>query len=384
LIVQAADIQDRDELARIRRRTQRRFPWLTSIDTDAGYQNDLAAHAGAQQRRRFEIHKRSRDAEAIPSAVATPPRCPGRSIGAERIDLGRYTAWHEMPIPHQPSAIAPLTAQSWAQNQNLQPGTPPSTIDLAGPPSFPDPQGLAAVLQAIQNGSMFRDMSKAGELAGILGNLSELAGQMGQAATPMTGDAAEHAMQAAVEMGKTAAKLSEQLIASGAEAPKGLTRRGGRLDRLRELQEGAPPGTAWAESYRKSEHDLLRPGGDVVFARGEGGPGQAPRLPEPPDAFGREVREGLGIEWRPPGQLYADLAVPFELPRDWLRHSLQRHVLMDPEESDAAAWTRTLADYFRQFVEPRLETSKASASEATLAEAWQAWRGWTLEIERRL
>lgn len=65
LIVHAANIQDRDGLALVCRRVRRRFPWLTLIYADAGYQGDRAACAAAQERLRLEIVKRPRDAEGF-------------------------------------------------------------------------------------------------------------------------------------------------------------------------------------------------------------------------------------------------------------------------------------------------------------------------------
>ena len=65
LVVHAADIQDRDGLDQVCRRIRRRFPWLTLVFADAGYQGDQAACAAAQERLRLEIVKRPRDAEGF-------------------------------------------------------------------------------------------------------------------------------------------------------------------------------------------------------------------------------------------------------------------------------------------------------------------------------
>jgi len=62
LLVHAADIQDRDGLAQVCRRVRRRFPWLTLVYADGGYQGDQAACAAAQERLRLEIVKRPHDA----------------------------------------------------------------------------------------------------------------------------------------------------------------------------------------------------------------------------------------------------------------------------------------------------------------------------------
>lgn len=61
LIVHAVDIQDRGGLAQVCHRVRRRFPWLTMVSADAGYQYDQAACAAAQQRRRLEVVRRPRE-----------------------------------------------------------------------------------------------------------------------------------------------------------------------------------------------------------------------------------------------------------------------------------------------------------------------------------
>ena len=71
LIVHAADIQDRDGLAQVCRRSRRRLPWLTLVYADAGYQGDQAACAAAQERLRLEIVKRSDQAKGF---VVLPKR----------------------------------------------------------------------------------------------------------------------------------------------------------------------------------------------------------------------------------------------------------------------------------------------------------------------
>lgn len=65
LVVHAADIQDRNGLAQVCRRVRRRFPWLTLVYADAGYQGDHAACAAAQEPLRLEIVRRPRDAEGF-------------------------------------------------------------------------------------------------------------------------------------------------------------------------------------------------------------------------------------------------------------------------------------------------------------------------------
>ena len=145
----------------------------------------------------------------------------GRANSAEYINLRRYWNWQDSPIPHQAPAILPLAAGSFAQAPlATDPTVPQQTLQQVGPPSFPDPQGMAGVLQAIQNGDMFRDMSKADELTTIIGGLSDLAGKLGEQASSMTGDAAANALNSATEIGKTAASLAETFAKEAKNMPK--------------------------------------------------------------------------------------------------------------------------------------------------------------------
>jgi hypothetical protein len=97
------------------------------------------------------------------------------------------------------------------------------------------------VLAAIQNPNLFRDMSKATELTSIIGSLSALAGQMGQAASTMTGQAAQQALQAATEASKAAAGMAQSLMSEASAhtggAPTNITSQGAALNEARELDK---------------------------------------------------------------------------------------------------------------------------------------------------
>src|SRR6266571_438667 len=84
----------------------------------------------------------------------------GRSNSAEKLDISRFWNWQDSPIPLQPSDIAAIQTGSRATAEDVKPGqlsTP--IINITSPTSLPDPVGTAAVLAAIQNGNMFRNMS---------------------------------------------------------------------------------------------------------------------------------------------------------------------------------------------------------------------------------
>ncbi|HKK29186.1 MAG TPA: hypothetical protein VKA18_02180, partial [Alphaproteobacteria bacterium] len=84
----------------------------------------------------------------------------GRANSAEKLDLTRFWNWQDSPIPLTAPEIAAVQSGSRATDANLTPGQlqAPIVNNLAVP-NVPDPQGLGAVLGAISNGNMFRDMS---------------------------------------------------------------------------------------------------------------------------------------------------------------------------------------------------------------------------------
>ncbi len=187
------------------------------------------------------LHDRplSADIVDLPTSGLFAEAILGRSNAAEKLDLTRHVAWHEMPIPHQPPAIAPLTLGSRVQSQDATPSALPNTINIVNPPTFPEPTGLAEAFATLRTSDMFRDMSKAGELAGIIGNLTQLAGSLGQAATEMTGDAAARALQSAGDIGEVAAGLANQAMIEGARSQSEIpsqTSLGSRINALKEQQ----------------------------------------------------------------------------------------------------------------------------------------------------
>ncbi len=139
----------------------------------------------------------------------------GVANSAEYLDMERYFHWVDSPIPHQAPPIAPVSTESRFQRGDVSVNIPEGSLQVINPVSMPDPTGLQSVLSAVQNGGMFRDMSKTSELSGIIGSLASLASTIGQAAANMTGKAAEQALQSATDLGKTAANLASSNIANG-------------------------------------------------------------------------------------------------------------------------------------------------------------------------
>ncbi|MHC2148652.1 hypothetical protein [Pseudomonas sp. 210_17 TE3656] len=134
----------------------------------------------------------------------------GRSNSAEKLEYTRFWNWQDSPIPLQPTEIAPVSTGSRATPEDLKPGQlGQPLLNIVNPTSLPDPAGLGAVLTAVSNGNMFRDM------AGLAGTQA-LAGQTSQGTLDAATAAAQIAsanmraqMQKAVAMGQIAADLAK-------------------------------------------------------------------------------------------------------------------------------------------------------------------------------
>lgn len=166
----------------------------------------------------------------------------GRSNGAEYLDMERYFNWQDSPIPHQPPAIDSVSTDSRFQRGEVDVTLPTANLQVVNPVALPDPTGLQGVLAAVQNGAMFRDMSKSTELASIVGSLTALAGQMGEAAATMTGQAAQDALKAATDVSQVAAGLAQALTAGPQAAtaggePSTITNQGAALNAQRASEQ---------------------------------------------------------------------------------------------------------------------------------------------------
>ncbi len=156
----------------------------------------------------------------------------GRSNSAEYVDIERYFNWQDSPIPNAAPRIADVSTDSRFQSREVSVTNPDGNLTIINPQALPDPSGLGAALAAVQNGAMFRDMSKAAELGSIVAGLAALSGQMATAASTMTGQAQAAAMQAASSLANAAMQAS-------VAAPKTLTERGGELNTAQKIDEAA-------------------------------------------------------------------------------------------------------------------------------------------------
>ncbi|MFL6726681.1 MAG: hypothetical protein ACJ8FS_09235 [Sphingomicrobium sp.] len=179
----------------------------------------------------------------IPSGGVFAEAVLGRSNCAEKLDITRFWNWQDSPIPLQPPEISPVMAGSRATDENLVPGQLGSPIlNIMNPTSLPDPSGLGAILGAVANGNMFRDMS------GLAGTQ-----EMARAASAGTLTAATEAgriasdnyriaTENATEMGKTAADMWK--FSKGSERNSGssgsdrsVSAEGARINHGRDMDE---------------------------------------------------------------------------------------------------------------------------------------------------
>lgn len=96
----------------------------------------------------------------LPSGGVFAEAVLGRYNAAEKLDMTRFWNWQDSPIPNQAPEIAPVQVVTRALPDDTKPGQlSQPVIQITQPPSLPDPTGMSAILTAIQNGNMFRDMS---------------------------------------------------------------------------------------------------------------------------------------------------------------------------------------------------------------------------------
>ncbi|MFD4434167.1 hypothetical protein, partial [Nocardia sp. NPDC058497] len=151
----------------------------------------------------------------------------GRANSAEKLDITRFWNWQDSPIPLQPTEIAAIQSGSRAMDEDITPGQLSSPIvNITNPTTLPDPAGTAAILSAIQNGSMFRDMSG---LQATIG-LAQAALQAGAAGASSAGQQAgtnmQTHLQAQAERMRILADLAKAAISTFVGAPNAQDGRG--------------------------------------------------------------------------------------------------------------------------------------------------------------
>jgi hypothetical protein len=170
----------------------------------------------------------------------------GRSNSAEKLDITRFWNWQDSPIPLQPTEIAAIQTGSRGQAEDLKPGQLGQPIlNIVNPSTLPDPTGVGAVLSAVRDGNMFRDMS------GLAG-LQELAKSIQKTTSTAATDAGQLAStnlkteaEKQVAFAQIAADIAKSLISSGASSGsssvKGISGDGAKINHGRDMDERGVP-----------------------------------------------------------------------------------------------------------------------------------------------
>jgi hypothetical protein len=152
----------------------------------------------------------------------------GRSNCAEKLDITRFWNWQDSPIPLQPTEIAAIGTGSRAQPEDVKPGQLSNPIvNIMPPTSLPDPVGTAAVLQAIQNGNMFRDMSGLQATIGLAQAALQATAAGASTAGQQAGTNMDNLLKANTERQRIAAEMISSLAKTAASAMTGVPLGGG-------------------------------------------------------------------------------------------------------------------------------------------------------------
>ena len=312
----------------------------------------------------------------------------GRANTAEYLNLERYFNWQDSPIPHQAPPISDEMLVTRAQGQSLEPTGPGSNLNIVNTPQFPDPTGLQSVLAAIQNPNMFRDMSNSGALVNTLSGLMNLAGQMGTAASQMTGQAAANALNSATQIGQTAAAMAQQMFAqsmsqAGAAFGQTMTSQGAGLnavkneippgsDQQRAVQEilGVPPDTVVTDPVAAASGPATQPQPEAATA--PDAPAQPQAVPTPQGNPNLLPSAGLA-DITGPGQVTGPNVQPSPA-RQQARDRVDQLIQGSVDPPDQAALAQIGLDSFDESVLPRLK--QASNDDRLLAPALDEWLEW--------
>ena len=193
----------------------------------------------------------------------------GRFNSAERLDLTRFWNWQDSPIPLAPPEIAAVTSESRSQPEAATPGQLSSpVVNIQAPTALPDPTGIAAIMAAIQNGNMFRDMSGMAQTAALAQAAQQASTAGATSALQQAGQNLQTVMDQNTQRLRIAAQLAAQLAGVPANGNTGSqtpppgkdtpTARGGALNEAKGLDQqsvgGAAPGSsAEADTFRAQQ-----------------------------------------------------------------------------------------------------------------------------------
>ena len=242
----------------------------------------------------------------LPSGGVFAEAVLGRYNAAEKVDLTRFWNWQDSPIPIAAPDIAPVQAGSRAEPEDLRPGQlSQPVVNIQTPAALPDPTGVAAILTAIQNGNLFRDMSGLAQNAALAQAALQATAQGATAAGEQAGQNMKTVVDANTERMRIAAQLATAMFGPGAggggAAPPGkgtVSERGGELNAARAIDEargaldGGTPMMPGADGGTGEEMPLTLT--EETFRQQLAGGSGAGR--DYATRFGEMVLDGLGME----------------------------------------------------------------------------------------
>ncbi|MBD5799425.1 hypothetical protein BHU24_04560 [Bacillus pseudomycoides] len=108
------------------------------------------------------------DIVPLPSGGVFAEAVLGRYNCAEKLDLTRFWNWQDSPLPEKAPDIQPVTTGSRYHDNDIKPGTlSEHVVNIVNPTQLPDPNGTNSVLNTLNNGSIFRDMSALTSMIGL-------------------------------------------------------------------------------------------------------------------------------------------------------------------------------------------------------------------------
>lgn len=211
----------------------------------------------------------------------------GRSNSAEKLDITRFWNWQDSPIPLAPTEIAPISAGSRAQGENLTPGQLGAPVlNITNPTTLPDPAGVGAAFTALAQSQLFRDMSG---LAGTQTaaqaasantlNAATAAGQIASQNFKIATDQATAMGQAAADLWKVH-KTGKSGGSGGGNSGSNVSTDGAKVNLGRDLDERGVSGAGQGGGGQKKPIKITQQRSEFQGAGGGGAP------PPPPSVVG--------------------------------------------------------------------------------------------------
>ena len=248
--------------------------------------DDAKEHATWLAKKKIIIGSRREDLVPVPSGGVFAEAVLGRFNSAEKLDITRFWNWQDSPIPIQAPDIAAIQAGSRREADTTTPGQLGAPmLNIVNPPALPDPQGMGAVLAAIQNGNMFRDMSGLAATIGLAQAGLTGAQQGASDASTQAGKNAEVAAQLGAKIAETVAKLVASYFNGGASLAGGG---GSGQDGMINQEKGISK-TGSMLNYARGMDDREVP------SQGSTGDGTAPSSSPGTGGGGGEPTDGSGV-----------------------------------------------------------------------------------------